>query len=110
MRNLLRDMGPEWQIFDIKGAAHRKAQKAEAPAEAVKWDGGFVEAFGALPGVLKPEDEEALELALKLWRKSVETFERMDWFVIGLMERCPLVLLEMGILEHVIYDITRNIM
>ena len=41
-----------------------EAGLAPSPS-AVKWDGGFVETFGALPKVLKPVDHEALELALK---------------------------------------------
>lgn len=77
-RNLLNGITDDWQIFDIKGAAHRNMPPApsadpsdpEAPmapssTSAVKWDGGFVETFGALPKVLKPVDHEALELALK---------------------------------------------
>ena len=77
-RILLNGITDDWQIFDIKGAAHRNMPPApsadpsdpEAPMatsspSAVKWDGGFVETFGALPKVLKPKDHEALELALK---------------------------------------------
>lgn len=75
MRNLLNGITDDWQIFDIKGAAHRnmppapsadpEASTAPSSPSAVKWDGGFVETFGALPKVLKPVDHEALELALK---------------------------------------------
>lgn len=66
MRNLLQDINEDWQIFDVKGAAHRHAPNGANEEAAVKWDGGFVEMFGALPKVLKPADQEALELALKL--------------------------------------------
>ena len=70
MRNLLNGITDDWQIFDIKGAAHRNMPPIETDGPptsptAVKWDGGFVETFGALPKVLKPSDHEALELALK---------------------------------------------
>lgn len=65
MRNLLQDINEDWQIFDVKGAAHRHAPNGANEEAAVKWDGGFVEMFGALPKVLKPADQEALELALK---------------------------------------------
>ena len=76
MRNLLNGIDDDWQIFDIKGAAHRHmpatptlevpmgSPRPSSPVS-VKWDDCFVETFGALPKVLKPTDHEALELALK---------------------------------------------
>eukprot|EP00434_Breviolum_minutum_P017573 symbB.v1.2.015509.t1/scaffold1160.1/size134679/18 len=76
MRNLLNGIDDDWQIFDIKGAAHRHmpatatlevptGKPAPSSPASVKWDDCFIETFGALPKVLKPTDHEALELALK---------------------------------------------
>ncbi|CAJ1456723.1 unnamed protein product [Effrenium voratum] len=65
MRNLLHGTeGGDWQIFDIKGVgSHRTLLNNEE--QKVKWDGGFVDTFDALPVVLRAADQESLELALR---------------------------------------------